>query len=264
MLSPRNAQIIAALLTLSFLFGPPFPAARAQTKPQDPPPPAGLKPTVHADKQKPDHSQEAVVIEQLTTGYRYESNGTGQRDLTMRVKIQSDAGVERFGQLIFPYTSANEKLEMDYVRVRKADGSVVSASTSDIQDLSAPLAREAPIYTDLRQKHITVPGLRPGDQLEYRLVWNIHSPLAQNHFWVEHDFVTRGPIVLNDELTVNIPAASKVKLKTDPGYEPSIKEENADRKSTRLNSSHSQISYAVFCLKKKKKKKKKRNTKRIH
>src|SRR2546430_5042652 len=30
-----------------------------------------------------------------------------------------------------------------------------------------------------------------------------------------------------------------------------------DRKSTRLNSSHSQISYAVFCLKKKKKKKQK-------
>src|SRR2546427_9824163 len=29
--------------------------------------------------------------------------------------------------------------------------------------------------------------------------------------------------------------------------------QEADRKSTRLNSSHSQISYAVFCLKKKKK-----------
>src|SRR2546430_11071515 len=31
------------------------------------------------------------------------------------------------------------------------------------------------------------------------------------------------------------------------------KQTNQDRKSTRLNSSHSQISYAVFCLKKKKK-----------
>src|SRR5438034_7421591 len=31
-----------------------------------------------------------------------------------------------------------------------------------------------------------------------------------------------------------------------------------DRKSTRLNSSHTVISYAVFCLKKKKKKKKKK------
>src|SRR2546427_2444210 len=34
-------------------------------------------------------------------------------------------------------------------------------------------------------------------------------------------------------------------------------EKTEDRKSTRLNSSHSQISYAVFCLKKKKQKKKK-------
>src|SRR5438067_8948921 len=35
----------------------------------------------------------------------------------------------------------------------------------------------------------------------------------------------------------------------DPGPDP-----RADRKSTRLNSSHVSISYAVFCLKKKKKK----------
>src|SRR5438034_3583339 len=34
-----------------------------------------------------------------------------------------------------------------------------------------------------------------------------------------------------------------------------------DRKSTRLNSSHTVISYAVFCLKKKKKKKKKKGKK---
>src|SRR5436190_17513739 len=34
--------------------------------------------------------------------------------------------------------------------------------------------------------------------------------------------------------------------------------DNADRKSTRLNSSHTVISYAVFCLKKKKKKKQKK------
>src|SRR5688572_30936483 len=37
-----------------------------------------------------------------------------------------------------------------------------------------------------------------------------------------------------------------------------------DRKSTRLNSSHSQISYAVFCLKKKKKKTNLKNIQREH
>src|SRR5688572_16943403 len=45
-----------------------------------------------------------------------------------------------------------------------------------------------------------------------------------------------------------------------PGYDtnastPATTQTTGDRKSTRLNSSHSQISYAVFCLKKKKKKK---------
>src|SRR2546427_9538462 len=35
------------------------------------------------------------------------------------------------------------------------------------------------------------------------------------------------------------------------GYRVTVVD-NLDRKSTRLNSSHSQISYAVFCLKKKK------------
>src|SRR5205814_5501969 len=41
-------------------------------------------------------------------------------------------------------------------------------------------------------------------------------------------------------------------------------EQVLDRKSTRLNSSHLGISYAVFCLKKKKKKKKKQETKKKH
>src|SRR5207302_11217729 len=43
--------------------------------------------------------------------------------------------------------------------------------------------------------------------------------------------------------------------------EPHRDDRNRDRKSTRLNSSHVKISYAVFCLKKKKKKIQKINNK---
>src|SRR2546427_9645317 len=43
-------------------------------------------------------------------------------------------------------------------------------------------------------------------------------------------------------------------LRADPlGTKALFESLEIDRKSTRLNSSHSQISYAVFCLKKKKK-----------
>src|SRR5688572_32750877 len=48
----------------------------------------------------------------------------------------------------------------------------------------------------------------------------------------------------------------KMKTWTSPTNRGYGRSGRLDRKSTRLNSSHSQISYAVFCLKKKKKKKK--------
>src|SRR2546421_3817315 len=45
-----------------------------------------------------------------------------------------------------------------------------------------------------------------------------------------------------------------------PAERPGRSSYPGDRKSTRLNSSHDQISYAVFCLKKKKKTRTKRQT----
>src|SRR6266496_6037887 len=51
------------------------------------------------------------------------------------------------------------------------------------------------------------------------------------------------------------PAASGSKIAQEPGSAVTPSSETKDRKSTRLNSSHVEISYAVFCLKKKKKEK---------
>src|SRR5256886_13212046 len=47
--------------------------------------------------------------------------------------------------------------------------------------------------------------------------------------------------------------APKASQPAEPRQVSGNLQEQVDRKSTRLNSSHSQISYAVFCLKKKKK-----------
>src|SRR5438132_3619329 len=64
----------------------------------------------------------------------------------------------------------------------------------------------------------------------------------------------------------DLPAKRLIPVSAQPGYQMFAKfspdgrmvafvRANKDRKSTRLNSSHTVISYAVFCLKKKKKKK---------
>src|SRR5258707_5205915 len=63
---------------------------------------------------------------------------------------------------------------------------------------------------------------------------------------------------LHDALPISM---NSCKTQAPPGARPAASQAGAgqpragDRKSTRLNSSHANISYAVFCLKKKKKKK---------
>jgi tetratricopeptide (TPR) repeat protein len=160
--------------------------------------------------------------------YRFEADGTGRKEIIARIRVQSEAGVQQWGQLQIGYNSANERVEISYVRVLKPDGSVVKAGDDAVQDLSAPIEREAPVYTDYRQKHITVPGLRPGEILEYDLVTVIHTPLAAGQFWTEYEF-DKSSIVLDESVDVDVPAARALKLKSKPGMDAKITEENGRR-----------------------------------
>jgi tetratricopeptide (TPR) repeat protein len=175
-----------------------------------------------------DHSQEAYVVEKLRTSYRFENDGTGRREIYARIKVQSESGVEQWGQLVAGYNSANERVEIPFVRVLKLDGSTVTAPPDSVQDLSIPLEREAPVYTDYRQKHITVPGLRPGEELEYDWVTVTQTALAPGQFWMEHDFAKSGT-VLDEELVLDVPKDRTIKLKTKPGNDPKVREENGRR-----------------------------------
>jgi hypothetical protein len=189
-----------------------------------------------AAEEKKDYSQESFVIEKVLTRFRFETDGTGRKETIARVRVQSEAGVEQWGQVVFGYNSANERVEIPYVRVLKKDGSVVTAPADSVQDLSAPIEREAPVYTDYRQKHITVPGLRPGEVLEYDVATVIHTALAPGQFWTEFDF-DKNNIVLDEELEVDIPKGRSIKLKVKPGMEPKTTEENG-RRIYRWTSSH--------------------------
>src|SRR5690242_21592571 len=86
-------------------------------------------------------------------------------------------------------------------------------------------------------------------------VFNIrHSPLMDRLNWP-----------LDVPMARDVPGAAAAFF--SPGRErllPSLPPIALDRKSTRLNSSHMSISYAVFCLKKKKKKHTPRLQSRTH
>ncbi len=175
-----------------------------------------------------DYSRESFVIEKMHSTYRFDADGTGRKETVARIRVQSEAGVQQWGQLQEGYNSASERVEIPYVRVLKQDGAVVKAGEDAVQDLSAPIEREAPVYTDYRQKHITVPGLRPGEVLEYDMVTVIHTPLAAGQFWADYEF-DKNNIDLDESLDVDVPAGRPLKLKCKPGMDPKITEANGRR-----------------------------------
>jgi tetratricopeptide (TPR) repeat protein len=174
------------------------------------------------------YSDEGFVIEQMRAKYRFENDGTGRKEIFARIRVQSEAGVQQWGQLQFGYNSANERVEIPFVRVIRADGTVIKAGDDAVQDLSAPIEREAPVYTDYRQKHVTVPGLQPGEVLEYDIITVTHTALAPGQFWTEYEF-DKNNIVLDETVDVDVPAGRSLKLKSKPGLDPKITEKDGRR-----------------------------------
>lgn len=203
-------------------------AATPSASVQEPPTVPGTQAPV-----PPDYSQQAFVVEHFRQAQRFENDGTGREEQEARIKITSESGVQALGQLKLGYSAYSDKLEIDYVRVRKPDGTVITAQDSAIQDLTIP---DAPVYTDYHQKHISVPSLRPGDTLEFRYVRTIVNPLIPGQFWANYNFTEQG-IVLDEQVEINVPKDRQIKLKIKPGYEAKISDEG-DRRVYRWSHSH--------------------------
>jgi hypothetical protein len=111
------------------------------------------------------------------------------------------------------YSSANEQVEIGYVRVRKAGGTVVETPADSVQDVTSEVMRVAPMYSDYHEKHVTVKGLGAGDVLEYQVTTRLHTPLIPGQFWFAYDFA-KANIVLDEGVEVNLPRERQVKVKS--------------------------------------------------
>ena len=173
-----------------------------------------------------DIAQEAFVIEQFIRKEKFENDGTSLREDTARVRIQSEAGLQRYGLLSFSYASGTGTFEIVYVRARKPDGAVVETPPDSAQDMAAEITRQAPFYSDLHEKHLAVKGLSVGDLLEFQVRTKTTSPLASGQFWTEYTF-TDDEVVRDERLEISIPRDRTIKLKSDPS--PTIREEAGNR-----------------------------------
>jgi tetratricopeptide (TPR) repeat protein len=174
-----------------------------------------------------DFSKEGAVIEQMTTRVVFQSDGTSVREQRARVRMLSDAGVRQYGVIPLPYQASVERVEVQDVHVTNRDGSVVATPLDSIQDVTSEIYREAPMYSDLREKHVAVKGLEPGNTLDYSVRWEVEKPLATGQFWFSYQFI-KSAVVLDEQLEISVPREREVKLKNQT-VQPTTHEEAGRR-----------------------------------
>ncbi len=170
-----------------------------------------------------DYSKEAYVFAKAYQRVRVEDDGSGTREQEVEAKVLGDAGVKALAVLTFVYTSANQVVDVDYVRVQKPDGTIVKTPDYNIQDMPGEVTRIAPMYSDIQEKHIAVKGLAVGDTLQYLVRYRVVKPEIPGHFWFESTFI-KNVVVKEERLEVNVPAGKYLKV-SSPGYKPEIREE---------------------------------------
>ncbi len=156
----------------------------------------------------PDYSNEPIIYEKVLTNVVFQKDGTSTSDTQAVAKIQTQAGVQEFSILNLPYASANATLDVVSVRVRKADGTVVDTPVDSVQDMPAEITREAPYYSDIREKQVAVKGLEPGCTVEYEYRVR-EKPLTPGEFWYSYNFV-KNIITLSEELKLIVPSGRQV------------------------------------------------------
>ena len=152
-----------------------------------------------------------LTIEMYSLKVRFENDGTGARQLDVRVKAGTDEGVNELKTLSFDYDSSNEKVALAFLRVTKSNGSSVEAKADALADGLAPAAKDAPAFSNLREAKATVPAMTPGDTLSYEVVTSIVKPPAPGEFWFSHSFLTARPAI-DEELEISLPAERTIHI----------------------------------------------------
>ncbi|MFI5243108.1 MAG: DUF3857 domain-containing transglutaminase family protein, partial [Gemmatimonadales bacterium] len=141
----------------------------------------------------------------------YEADGTGTRTYRQVIQILTPEAAERWGEQSFGYSTDREKLTLNWARVLKPDGTVISEKPVHEQESMAPVAMEAPVYSDEMIHRISLGGVAPGTIVDYSYTVRTLKPVIPGDFFSSWS-VTTGRLTRRSRLIVDLPASLKPRI----------------------------------------------------
>jgi len=162
-----------------------------------------------------DHPEESYIYLLDDGVLRFEADGRASKTYRQVIQILDRDAVETWGEQTFGYFSSREKLTINWARVLRPDGTVISEKPAHEQVFDAPVPESAPIFTDRKLHRISLSGVEPGTIVDYSYTIETLEPVLPGDFYTGWS-VTTGRTTRRSRLILDVPAK----------LEPRIQERN--------------------------------------
>ena len=169
--------------------------------------------TLYALAVKPEAYPEESSVLLLDDGIvRYEADGRSVRTFRQVVQLLTEDAVERYEEHSFSYAPKHQRLTVNWIRVVKPNGEVVSKAPAQMQDSDVPATMGDPVYTDRKVRRASLSGVAPGTIVDYSYTLEELKPFLAGDFQDSWG-ITTGVPTLRSRYVVDVPASLALRLR---------------------------------------------------
>src|SRR6476661_4571507 len=137
---------------------------------------------------------------------RLEADGSGTRTFRQVIQVLKPSAATRLQEQTLFWSPQHQKLTVNWMRVVKPDGTVVSEAPSQVQESDVPAARGTPVYTDRRVRRMSLSGVEPGTLVDYSYTLEEQKPFMPRDFFQSWS-VSTGLQVARSRFILDLPAS---------------------------------------------------------
>lgn len=140
-----------------------------------------------------------------------EADGRHRKTYRTIVQILKPDAEERYQEQTFSYAPKHERMTVNWVRVVKPSGEVVSDKPSHVQDSDVPAEEGDPVYSDRKVKRVSLTGVKAGTIVDYSYTTEELKPFLPGDFSFSWR-VNPGVPVARSRYVVDMPSTLKARV----------------------------------------------------
>jgi len=143
---------------------------------------------------------------------RYDELGRETRTYRKVVQVLKQEIVEQLSEQSFSYSPGHERLTINWIKVVKPNGEVISAAPTQVQESDVPARMGDPVYSDRKIKRVSLTGLAAGTILDYSVTTEELKPFLPGDFfnsWLVNPEMT----ILRSRYIADVPANLDVRIR---------------------------------------------------